>query len=31
MEEKNFLSKKTKRKNDKNIPKYSKQDEIKYK
>ena len=30
MEEKNFLSKKTKRKNDKNIPKYSKQDEMKY-
>ena len=30
MEEKNFLSKKTKRKNDKNIPKYTKQDELKY-
>ena len=30
MEDKNFLSKKTKRKNDKNIPKYSKQDEMKY-
>ena len=30
MEEKNFLLKKTKRKNDKNIPKYSPQDELKY-
>ena len=30
MEGKNFLSKKTKRKNDKNIPLYSKQDELKY-
>ena len=30
MEEKNFLLKKTKRKNDKNIPKYTKQDELKY-
>ena len=30
MEGKNFLSKKTKRKNDKNIPKYTKQDELKY-
>ena len=30
MEEKKFLSKKTKRKNDKNIPKYTKQDELKY-
>jgi rRNA small subunit pseudouridine methyltransferase Nep1 len=30
MEEKNFLSKKTKRQNDKNIPKYTKQDELKY-
>ena len=30
MEEKKFLSKKTKRKNDKNIPLFSKQDELKY-
>ena len=30
MEVKNFLSKKTKRKNDKNIPLFSKQDELKY-
>ena len=30
MEEKKYLSKKTKRKNDKNIPLYTKQDELKY-
>ena len=30
MEEKKYLSKKTKRKNDKNIPIYTKQDELKY-
>ena len=30
MEEKNYLSKKTKRKNDKNIPLYTQQDELKY-
>ena len=30
MEEKKYLSKKTKRKNDKNMPLYTKQDELKY-
>ena len=30
MEENNYLSKKTKRKNDKNIPKYTKEDNLKY-
>ena len=30
MEEKKYLSKKTKRKNDKNIPLYTQQDELKY-
>ena len=30
MEEKNYLNKKTKRKNDKNMPHYSKEDSLKY-
>ena len=30
MDDNNFLSKKKKRKNDKNIPHYNKEDELKY-
>ena len=30
MEDKNYISKKTKRKNDKNMPHYTKEDDLKY-